>query len=146
MAELFAATGPIVGDECVLEHLKRYLAALERGVTGAELAEFFTADAREQGLPNPFSPRGDDRPLADMLVAAERGKQLFSAQSYELLSAVATTQWAAIEVLWIGTLAVAIDKLPVGSRLRARVALFFEMRDGRIALVRHYDSYEPPAA
>ena len=143
MAELFAATGPIVGDDRVLELLKQYLAALERGVTGAELAEFFTADAREQGLPNPFSPRGDDRPLVEMLAAAERGRQLFRAQSYELLSAVATAQWAAIEVLWIGTLAVAIDKLPVGSQLRARVALFFEIRDGRIALVRHYDSYAP---
>ena len=143
MAELFAATGPIVGDDRVLELLKQYLAALERGVTGAELAEFFTADAREQGLANPFSPRGDDRPLVEMLAAVERGRQLFRAQSYELLSAVATAQWAAIEVLWIGTLAVAIDKLPVGSQLRARVALFFEIRDGRIALVRHYDSYAP---
>ena len=143
MAELFAATGPIVGDDRVLELLKQYLAALERGVTGAELAEFFTADAREQGLPNPFSPRGDDRPLVEMLAAVERGRQLFRARSYEVVSAVATAQGAAIEVLWIGTLAVAIDKLPVGSQLRARVALFFEIRDGRIALVRHYDSYAP---
>jgi ketosteroid isomerase-like protein len=143
MAELFAATGPIVGDERVLEQLNRYLAALERGVSGAELAEYFTADAREQGMPNPFSPRGDDRPLAEMLAASERGRQLFSAQRYELLSGVATAEWAAIEVLWTGTLAVAIDKLTVGSQLRARVALFFELRDGRIALVRHYDSYEP---
>jgi len=146
MAELFATTGPIVGDERVLALLRAYLAALERGVTGAELAEFFTADAREEGLPNPFSPRGDERRLAEMLAAAERGQQLFSAQSYELLSAVASPLWAAIEVLWIGTLAGAIDKLPAGSKLRARLAIFFEIREGRIALVRHYDCYEPPSA
>jgi ketosteroid isomerase-like protein len=49
----------------------------------------------------------------------------------------------AIEVQWTGTLAVALGTLPAGGEMRARFAMFLELRDGKIARQRNYDCFEP---
>jgi ketosteroid isomerase-like protein len=47
-----------------------------------------------------------------------------------------------VEVLWTGILAVPFGALTSGSEMKAHLAMFFEFRDGRIALQRNYDCFE----
>ncbi len=127
----------------VLDFCKRYFAALERGATGDELAAFYTPDAVQLELPNRLMPQGARRDLAGLLEAAERGKRAMSAQRFEILHAVVQGDQVALEIQWTGMLAVAFAALPVGAEMRARFAVFLELRDGRIALQRNYDCFDP---
>jgi ketosteroid isomerase-like protein len=121
----------------------RYLAAVERGVTGDALAAFFTPDVVQDEFPNRIVPGGARRDLAAILDAAERGQQVTSAQRYELLNAVASGDHVALEVQWTATLAVALGTIPPGGQMRARFAVFLEFREGKIARQRNYDCFEP---
>jgi len=78
-----------------------------------------------------------------ILAAAERGQRALSAQRYEVLNEVASPDRVAVEVQWTGTIAVPIGTLPVGGQLRARFAMFLEIREGRIARQRNYDCFYP---
>lgn len=49
----------------------------------------------------------------------------------------------ALEVLWIGKLAVPLGNLQAGSEMRAHSAMFLEFRDGKIVDQRNYDCFEP---
>ena len=49
----------------------------------------------------------------------------------------------AIELEWIGILAVPVMNLPAGSEMKAFVAMFLTFRDGRIVSQRNYDCYPP---
>ncbi|GAC1331781.1 MAG: hypothetical protein NVSMB22_23830 [Chloroflexota bacterium] len=120
-----------------------YLTALEQGVTGNDLAAFFTDDVVQDEFPNRFVPGGARRDLPGILDAAVRGKHVMTAQRYELLHAVSSGNDVALEVQWTGTLAIAIGTLPAGSQMRARFAVFLEFRDGKIARQRNYDCFEP---
>jgi hypothetical protein len=57
----------------------------------------------------------------------ERGRKLFSAQTYEINSAVVNGNSIALEVLWTGTLAVSFASLSAGSKMRAHSTMFFEL-------------------
>ena len=127
----------------VLQLIREYLAALEAGATGAALSRFFTADVVQKELPNRLLPKGAERSLPDLLEAAERGRKAVSEQKFEILSAVVSGDRAAVEILWTGTIAVPLATLPAGSRMRAHLAAFFELRDGKIAAQRNYDCFEP---
>ena len=127
----------------ILDFCKRYLAALERGATGDELAAFYTADAVQIELPNRLMPQGARRDLPAILEAAERGKRGMSAQRFELLHAMVSGNEVALEIQWTGALAVAFAGLPEGAEMRARFAVFMELREGRIAAQRNYDCFDP---
>ena len=126
-----------------LSLLRRYLQAVEGFAAGDALAAFYTADAVQEELPNRLTPQGARRDLRAILAAAERGQRALSSQRFELLDAVASADRVAAEVKWTGTVAVAIGALPVGGELRARFAMFLEIRDGRIANQRNYDCFYP---
>ncbi|MBA3947728.1 MAG: nuclear transport factor 2 family protein [Herpetosiphonaceae bacterium] len=127
----------------ILAIAKRYLQAIERGVTGDTLAEFFTPDVVQEEFPNRLVVHGAQRDLQTILDGALRGQQAVSAQSYEVLHAVVSGNEVALEVQWTGTLAIALGSLPVGGQMRARFAVFIEFRDGKIAKQRNYDCFEP---
>jgi len=42
-----------------------------------------------------------------------------------------------------GTLAVPFGSIPAGGEMRARFAIFLELRDGRIVRQRNYDCFDP---
>jgi hypothetical protein len=48
-----------------------------------------------------------------------------------------------MELLWTGTLDIALGPLPIGADIRAHFAVFLEFRDGRIIGQRNYGCYEP---
>jgi ketosteroid isomerase-like protein len=126
-----------------LELAKRYLAAIEAGATGDELADFFAPDVVAEEFPNRFLPQGARRDLPAILDAAARGHAALSSQSYRIVHAVANGDELALEVEWVGTVAVPIGQLPAGGKVRARFAVFLEYRDGKIAAQRNYDCFEP---
>jgi ketosteroid isomerase-like protein len=126
-----------------LEVAKRYLLALEAGVTGDELAAFFCEDVIQEEFPNRLVPNGARRDLPALLQGAVRGQQVMRSQRYQLLGAVEAGDTIALEVQWSGVLAIALGSLPAGGELRARFAVFLEFRDGRIARQRNYDCFDP---
>ena len=123
---------------------KRYIAALEAGVTGAALTdEFFAPDAQFIELPNRFTPNGVVRNVAEASEASERGKKAVPSQRYTIKTITAQDDRVAIEFEWTGTLGVPVGSLPVGGTIRAHIATVLELREGKIVRQRHYDCYEP---
>jgi ketosteroid isomerase-like protein len=133
----------MTSDAVNLSHARTYLAAIEAGATGEELAQFFTADAVQEEFPNRLLPQGARRDLAAILDASARGRKAMSIQSFRIRHAVAEGNSLALEVDWTGTLAIPFGELPAGGEMRARFAVFLEYRDGKIAAQRNYDCFEP---
>ena len=131
------------GEAANLALLRSYLAALEAGAVGDDLARFFTADAEQVELPNRLNPNGGRSDLATMLSRAEQGRKLLAAQRYIVHRAVASGSMVAMEAEWTGVLAVALGSLPPGAEMRAHLAMFFDIDDGRIRTQRNYDCFEP---
>lgn len=121
----------------------RFLRALEGGATGDALDAFFDPELVQEELPNRLFPAGVRRDRAAVLESAARGAALMRSQRYTVVSAMAEGDRVVLEVDWAGTLAVPLRELPAGHELRARQALFLELRGGRIAAMRHYDCFEP---
>jgi ketosteroid isomerase-like protein len=125
------------------ELIRAYLKALGEGAAGEELARFFTPDAIQIEYPNKLNPNGGRSDLQTVLVRSEQGKKLLSHQTYEIQSETAEGSRVAVEAVWTGTLAVPLGTLAAGASMRAQFSMHFEMRDGRIAVQRNYDCFDP---
>jgi ketosteroid isomerase-like protein len=125
-----------------LDAARQYLAAIERGAVGDELAQFFAPEVVQEEFPNRVVPDGKRRKLAAILEAAERGQKVLTAQRFEVRSAVATGERVILEVLWVGTLAIPFGTIPAGGEMRAYSAIFLEFRAGKIVAQRNYDCFE----
>ncbi len=78
-----------------------------------------------------------------MQEAGERGRRVLQGQRYEVRTAIANGPEVALEVLWVGILAVPVGKLKVGDEMRAHFGVFLTFRDGRIVRQRNYDCFDP---
>jgi len=125
-----------------LETVKSYLGAIEGGAVGAELARHFAPDVVQEEFPNRLVPAGARRDLAAILASAARGQQILRAQRFQILGALESGDSIALEVQWTGTLAVALGTLAPDAEMRARFAVFIELRDGKIVRQRNYDCFE----
>jgi ketosteroid isomerase-like protein len=121
---------------------RRYLQALERGATGAELGSFFAPEVILDEFPNRVVPLGKRRGLAEAQEGAERGKKIMSRQIYKITREMADQDRVALEVEWVGTLAAAFGTIPAGGQMKAFLAVFLDFRDGKIIKQRNYDCYE----
>jgi ketosteroid isomerase-like protein len=135
-----ATTGTDIDN---LTIVRRYLEAIESGATGEALAAFFTSDVVQEEFPNRIVPNGARRDLAGLQEAAIRGQQVVSQQRIEVRSALAVGDRVAVEILWTGALAIPVGTLPAGGEMHAHCAMFFDLRDGRIAAQRNYDCFDP---
>src|SRR3982750_3446089 len=108
---------------------RRYLAAIEAGATGVDLAAFFDPAVVQEEFPNRLAPNGARRGLAALLADAVRGQQVLMSQHYEVLHVVEDGDHVALEVQWTGKLKIPIATTPAGGEMRARFALFLEFRD-----------------
>jgi ketosteroid isomerase-like protein len=126
-----------------VELVQRYLEAIEAGATGERLETFFTPDVEQVEFPNRLVPTGARRDLASILEAAERGRAVVRSQHFEVHAIVESGATAAAEATWTAVLAVPVGSIPAGGEMRARFAMFFELRDGRIARQRNYDCFDP---
>jgi ketosteroid isomerase-like protein len=129
-------------EEANLAMVRAYLAALQAGSASELLREIFTQDIRQIELPNKLHPNGQESDLADMLKRCEQGVNVLREQRYEIVSEIAQGDRVAIEALWTGVLAVPFGAIAAGSTMKAHFAMFFEFRDGKIALQRNYDCFE----
>src|SRR5262249_50115354 len=93
-------------------------------------------------LPNRIYPQGLKASRSQMAEGFEKGRKLFSSQSYEIESVVAHEESVAAEGMWAGTLAVGVGNLAPGSQMRAHSAMFFEFDRGQIVKQRNYDCFE----
>jgi len=125
-----------------LDTALRYLKAVESGAT-TDLAQFFTADAVVEELPNRVVPNGARRGLAGVQDGAKRGQQLMARQTYDVRTATESDDLVILEVLWTGTLKVPYGPIPSGGEMKAHSAVFLNFRDGKIARQRNYDCFEP---
>jgi ketosteroid isomerase-like protein len=125
------------------QHIRAYLAAIEAGATGDDLARFFTPDVVQVEYPNRLVPDGATRHLDAILDGAIRGRAVLQEQRFELHTLLEQGDRVAAEASWTGVLAVPIGSLPAGGEMRARFAMVFTMRDGRIARQHNYDCFDP---
>jgi ketosteroid isomerase-like protein len=130
-------------EQANLAAIRAYLAALESGNPGPTLRGFFTEDVLQIELPNRLNPNGKQSDLATMLQRSQQGTKVLSLQSYQIVSEITQGSRVAVEAKWTGVLAVPFGTLQPGSEMTAHFAMFFEMREGKIALQRNYDCFEP---
>jgi ketosteroid isomerase-like protein len=123
--------------------VKRYLEAVGNGATGPKLAAFFDPEAMQEEFSNRLAPAGAKHDLAAVLAIAERDKKLMKSQTFEVKTLMAGGDRIAIEIAWSGKLGTPLGDLPAATELKARVALFLEMRNGRILRQRAYRCFEP---
>ena len=109
-----------------------------------DVARFYDPEVVQEEFPNRFLPNGARRGLEELGEAAERGRKVMAAQTYDVLSIYADGDTVVVESEWTGTLAVALgEETPAGTVMRARFAQFFDLRDGRIVGQRNYDCFYP---
>ena len=125
-----------------LELARSYLKAIEDG-DASYVISLFTADTVFEQLPNRIYPKGVRANAAQAAAAFEKGRKLFSRQTYEITSASTTGDHVALEVLWTGTLAIPFGTLAAGAQMRCHSAMFLEFRDGKLSAQRNYDCFEP---
>jgi len=80
--------------------------------------------------------------LAAALEGAERGKKLMARQIYRITHEIADGDRVALEVEWLGTLAVPFGALLAGGQVKALSGVFLDFREGKIIRQRNYDCYE----
>ncbi|MES9543248.1 nuclear transport factor 2 family protein [Actinomadura sp. NPDC000600] len=123
----------------------RYHRAVSDGASAEEITRFLAPEMVHEEMPNLLFPDGAVRDLAAMREAAERGQDAMAEQRFEVRNAIAAGDQVALEVEWWGRLAAPYGPYPAGHVLRARIAAFLRIEDGRIVAQRNYDCYEPTA-
>jgi len=126
-----------------LERARQYLAAIEGSAFSGSPFAFLAPEIQQIEYPNQFVPKGAERDFAAMKEAAERGRRVLRSQRYEVRTALANDDEVALEVLWVGTLAIAVGALPPGGEMRAHFGVFLTFRAGLITRQRNYDCFEP---
>ena len=125
-------------------HLVRmYLNALQSGEAGDALRRFFTEDVKQVEMPNQLNNRGQESNLEHILQRSQQGLKILQRQQYEIVSEIVQGDHVAVEARWTGVLAIALGTLAAGAEMKASFAMFFHLRDGRIALQRNYDCFDP---
>ena len=122
---------------------RQYLLAVASLGPFDDVANFFSPDIVFQEFPNRIAPQGRVRRAADLRAAYEQGRQLLRSQTYTVQRIVEAGDEIAVELEWVGTLAVPVMNLPAGSEMKAFVAMFLTFRDGKIISQRNYDCYPP---
>jgi ketosteroid isomerase-like protein len=131
------------GEHPHLRLVRDYLRAIEENADEARLASFFTPDVVQREYPNRLLERGVIRNLAQLLEGSRKGRSVVQHQRYLLTSSVVEGDRVAVEVTWTAELKVGLGKLAPGDTLRAESAMFFRLRDGRLAQQHNFDCFEP---
>jgi len=127
-----------------LDSVRAFFAAMRAGADPDVLRDFYAEDVVQEEFPNAFLPNGARRGLKELQEAADRGRSVMAAQTFEILNALADGDTVLVEASWTGTLAVPIgEETPAGTVMRARFAQVFEFRDGKIIAQRNYDCFYP---
>lgn len=122
--------------------VRAYIAALEAGATGDDLASFYHPDVVLDEYPNRLNPAGARRGLPEILESAEAGQRLMARQMFEIVTVTEAGDRVAVEMNWTGELAMPMGMLKAGDRMTARIAQVIEFEDERIIRQRTYDCFD----
>ncbi|OYX45883.1 MAG: hypothetical protein B7Y90_17790 [Alphaproteobacteria bacterium 32-64-14] len=122
---------------------RAYVAAVEGGAVGDDLASFYHPDAVQYEFPNRLIPRGIQRDLAAILEGAERGSKLMERQIYDIHTVTEVGDRVILEYTWTGYPSEPVGTVRAGEAMRARICQVIEYEDGLIIRQRNYDCFEP---
>lgn len=125
------------------ELVRRYLAALQDFKPADDIAQFFHPQVRQIEHPNRLNPKGGESDLPTLLKRIDLGRKLLREQTFSIQSMMAQGGKVAVQAQWSGTVDVPLATLEPGARLRAHLAMFFELENGRIVRQHSYDCFEP---
>ena len=131
-----------MSDSPNLETVRRYLKAIEDGEFTA-IRDLFAPDASIVQFPNRIYPQGLSASVLQIAEAFEKGRKLLASQTYKIKNELVNRDSVAVEVLWVGKLAVSFGSMAAGSEMRAHSAMFFEFKDGKIVNQKNYDCFVP---
>lgn len=126
----------------LIQRAKAFLIAIENGLAGDELDDWYAADAEQIEFPNLYNPKGATRNLEELKASSLQGKKVMQHQEFELKYAHLSGSTVILELVWTATLAVAIGPLPAGGQMKAHFAQFIDFRKGKIFRQRTYDCFE----
>ncbi len=122
---------------------RAYVAAVEGGAVGDDLASFYHPDVVQYEFPNRLIPRGVQRDLAAILEGAERGSTLMERQIYDIHTVTEVGDRVILEYTWTGYPRAPVGTVRPGEAMRARICQVIEYEDGLIIRQRNYDCFEP---
>jgi ketosteroid isomerase-like protein len=125
-----------------LDLARSYLKAIEDGDANHVLS-LFSPDAVLEQLPNRVYPQGMRANVSQAQEAFEKGRKIFSRQTYEITNQATFGNIVALEVLWTGTLAIPFGTLIAGGQMRSHSAMFIEFLDRQIVAQRNFDCFDP---
>ena len=125
-----------------LETVRRYLKTIEDGEFTV-IRDLFAPDASIVQFPNRIYPQGLSASVLQIAEAFEKGRKLLASQTYKIKNELVNRDSVAVEVLWVGKLAVSSGSMAAGSEMRAHSARFFEFKDGKIVNQKNYDCFVP---
>jgi len=125
-----------------LETVRRYLKTIEDGEFTV-IRDLFAPDASIVQFPNRIYPQGLSASVLQIAEAFEKGRKLLASQTYKIKNELVNRDSVAVEVLWVGKLAVSFGSMAAGSEMRAHSAMFFAFKDGKIVTQKNYDCFVP---
>lgn len=122
---------------------RAYIAAVEGGAVGDDLAAFYHPDVIQHEFPNRLTPNGAQRELADILRGAESGSKLMDRQIYDIHTVTELGDRVILEYTWTGYPRTPVGTVRPGEAMYARICQVIEYEDGLIIRQRNYDCFEP---
>ncbi|HOZ27022.1 MAG TPA: nuclear transport factor 2 family protein [Hyphomonadaceae bacterium] len=122
---------------------RAYIAAVEGGAVGDDLAGFYHPDVVQYEFPNRLVPNGAQRELADILRGADSGSKLMERQIYDVHTVTELGDRVILEYTWTGYPRTPVGSVRPGEAMRARICQVIEYEDGLIIRQRNYDCFEP---
>ena len=136
--------------DAAIQLVERYIhATASPATTSDELAALVHPEVEATIHPNITAPTGTHSDLPEMQAGLKAGQSLLAWQKYEIHGHdVVSADRVITRTTWTGELAIDLGPWPAGTRLRAEIAMFFTLRDGKIYRQENFDCYwpvEPPA-
>jgi ketosteroid isomerase-like protein len=122
---------------------RAYVAAVEGGAVGEELAAFYHPDAIQIEFPNRLVPAGVQRELADILDGAESGQRLMERQIFNIHTVTEVGDRVILEYTWTGYPRTIVGSARPGEAITAHICQVIEYEDGLIIRQRNYDCFDP---
>jgi ketosteroid isomerase-like protein len=122
---------------------RAYIAAVEGGAVGEDLAAFYHPDVIQEEYPNRLAPAGVQRDLAALLAAAEAGQKLLERQIFDIHTLTEVGDRVILEMSWTGWPRAPMGSIRPGEPMCARFAQVIEFEDGLIIRQRNYDCFDP---
>ena len=134
---------PTPTEAANLATARRYIALVEGFAQPEAFADVVHPQIQHQEFPNALMKHGSQRDYATLVAGPQQGRKILRDNHYAITNSFAAGAWVTLEIVWTGTLAVALGTLAPGDELRAYIATILQFHDGKIIAQRQYDCYEP---